>query len=326
MGIVSRLIRKHLVETGELTKLNILTCPTHEAYETNLCKTGHEFFAVRGQGIKDWETKYRPLPDNYTLLNKDLPAVDFDLVLCQNRFGQYPVLAKIAQELHLPLIWLEHTLPVPNWPFEYKMQISNMRGFKNLYISEFSLNAWGVHGDVLHHGIDTELFNNTNQVRQPVLLSVCNDWINRDWCCGFNLWKNITQGLPVKPVGATPGLSEPAKSVDELIGFYNSHDIFLNTSLVSPVPTSLMEAMACGCAVVSTNTCMIPEVIEHGLNGFMVKTPEELRFYCEKLLSDPTLCRRMGEAARKTIQNKFGIDKFVQNWNRTFFNTVKEWM
>ena len=325
MGIVTRLIRQHKVELGELTKLNILTCPTHEAYETNLCKTGHEFFAVRGEGIKDWERKYRPLPSNYTLLNNSIPPVDFDLVLSQNRFGQYPVLSKLAQELNLPLICLEHTLPVPSWPFEYKMQINNMRGFKNIYISEFSTQQWGAQGDVIHHGIDTEVFKPTNLDRKPVLLSVVNDWINRDVFCGHKLWQNVTQGLPVKPVGATPGLSEPAKSLEELVEFYNTHQIFLNTSLISPVPTSLMEAMACECAVVSTNTCMIPEVIEHGVSGFLCNTPEELRFYSEKLLNNPELCREMGKNARKRIQEKFGVDKFVNQWNTMFFNTVKEW-
>jgi hypothetical protein len=173
------------------------------------------------------------------------------------------------------------------------MQINNMRGFKNVYISEFSLKEWGVEGEVIHHGIDTDTFKSTNLERKPVILSVVNDWVNRDYFCGFNLWRTVTQGLSVKPVGATPGLSEPAKSTDELVEFYNSHQVFLNTSLVSPVPTSLMEAMACECAVVSTNTCMIPEVIEHGVSGFLGKTQEELRFYCQKLLDNPDLCKEI---------------------------------
>ena len=33
-------------------KLNILTFPTHERYETMLCKTGHNFYAYRAEGIK----------------------------------------------------------------------------------------------------------------------------------------------------------------------------------------------------------------------------------------------------------------------------------
>jgi glycosyltransferase involved in cell wall biosynthesis len=86
-----------------------------------------------------------------------------------------------------------------------------------------------------------------------------------------------------------------------------------------------MEAMACECAVVSTNTCMIPEVIEHGVSGFLGKTQEELRFYCQKLLDNPDLCKEMGKKARQRIQEKFGLYSFVNNWNNMFFKTVKEW-
>ena len=35
-------------------KLNILTFPTHERYESMLAKTGHNFYAYRAEGIKDW--------------------------------------------------------------------------------------------------------------------------------------------------------------------------------------------------------------------------------------------------------------------------------
>ena len=80
-------------------------------------------------------------------------------------------------------------------------------------------------------------------------------------------------------VGDTPGLSEPAASTEGLVATYQNSRIFLNTSTISPVPTALMEAMSCGCAVVSTATCMIPEVIEHGVNGFITNDTQEMKQY-----------------------------------------------
>ena len=56
--------------------------------------------------------------------------------------------------------------------------------------------------------------------------------------------------------------STPAESVADLVNEYCSSKVFLNTSTVSPIPTTLLEAMSCGSAVVSTATCMIPEIIE----------------------------------------------------------------
>ena len=78
-------------------KLNILTFPTHERYESMLAKTGHTFYAYRAEGIKDWNETYAKLPSNYILLDPALGEsqipdyVDFDLVLSQKKFGQFQV-------------------------------------------------------------------------------------------------------------------------------------------------------------------------------------------------------------------------------------------
>lgn len=309
--------------------LNILTFPTHEAYETGLAKTGHNFYAFRAQGIKDWNRAYRPLPDNYTLLNpskgmRQLPAdVDFDLVLSQNKFGQFQYACQFARQLHLPLVSLEHTLPHPTWPAEQLATLKRFRGHLNLFISDYSVGKWGWDAAdptvrVIKHGIDTDTFSPNDMLcdRKPHSLSVVNDWANRDWCCGFNLWRETVDGdFAFHVVGATPGLSEPAKSVHDLVMTYRSSLVFLNTSLISPVPTALLEAMSCGCAVVSTNNCMIPEVISHEENGFLANDARELRFYCDLLLKNPDLARAMGAAARQTIVERFSMGRFVADWN-----------
>jgi glycosyltransferase involved in cell wall biosynthesis len=308
--------------------LNVLTFPTHEAYESGLAKTGHSFYAVRAKGIKDWNRAYRPVPANYTLLNPSRgdkqvpPDVDFDLVLSQNKFGQFHIAEQFARKLHLPLVSLEHTLPVPSWNQSQRESLRQMRGHLNLFISEYSIREWGWDPKdptvrVIHHGIDTETFSPNDMMcdRKPHLLSVVNDWVNRDWCCGFKLWQEVSKDLPVTVVGATPGLSEPAKSVHDLVMKYRSSSVFLNTSLISPVPTALMEAMSCGCAVVSTATCMIPSIIENGVNGFISNDPAELRAYCQHLLRDVDLAASMGAAARQTIIDRFSQEKFVANWD-----------
>jgi glycosyltransferase involved in cell wall biosynthesis len=308
--------------------LNILTFPTHERYETGLAATGHRFWAVRAQGIKDWNRRYAPVPPNYVLLNpalgeRQLPTeVDFDLVLSQNKFGQFQMAHQISRRLHLPLVSLEHTLPVPGWGSARLETLRSMRGHLNLFISHFSIGRWGWDKNdpsvrVIHHGVDTYTFSPNHMVvdSKPHLLSVVNDWINRDWCCGYRLWQQITSGLPVFVVGDTPGLSRPAASVPELVRRYREAQVFLNTSLISPVPTAVLEAMACGCAVVSTATCMLPEVIENGKNGFLSNDPVELAGYCRLLLEDAGLCRKLGEAARQTILERFSMDRFVANWN-----------
>ena len=148
--------------------LNILTFPTHERYETGLAKTGHNFYGYRAEGIKDWNPNYGEIPENYRLLNSNLGArqiplhLDFDMVLSQNKFGQYQIAKQIANTLHLPLVSLEHTLPVPSWTDDMLVSLREMRGDINLFISEYSLSQWGWEDRndtfVIHHGVDTKLF------------------------------------------------------------------------------------------------------------------------------------------------------------------------
>ena len=313
--------------------LNILTFPTHERYETSLAKTGHNFYAYRADGIKDWNTTHAPVPDNYYLLNKNLGEnqipldLDFALVLSQNKFGQFQIAHPLSRSLHLPLVSLEHTLPVPYWSDDVKEQTRNMRGDVNIFISNYSIKDWGwdARNDttVITHGVDSNLFKPDNLERENQILSVVNDWINRDWCCGFSIWQNIIQGLPFHVVGDTPGLSEVAASTEDLVKTYQSSRIFLNTSTISPVPTALLEAMSCGCAVVTTATCMIPEIIENGVNGFISNDETELKQYLVDLLNDEDLAKSLGKEARKTIVDKFSQEKFILKWDSLLHKAAK---
>ena len=327
---LSYIIRSATRDANE--KLNILTFPTHERYESMLTKTNHNFFAYRAEGIKDWNETYAKLPENYILLNPELgdeqipKYVDFDLILSQNKFGQFQKAIELSKLMHLPLVSLEHTLPMPQWSDDTLGQIREMRGHINLFISDYSINAWGWEDrndtQVITHGIDTDLFCSKEGEKSDEILSVVNDWVNRDWCCGFGIWQKVIKGLPHKVLGDTPGLSEPASSTKELVASYQNSRIFLNTSTISPVPTALMEAMSCGCAVVSTSTCMIPEVIEHGVNGFITNDTEEMKQHLVDLLNDEDMAKEIGVNARNTILEKYSTKEFVDNWQRVLYSAA----
>lgn len=310
-------------------KLNILTGLTHARYETGLALTGHNFYAFGHDSfIGRWASEHAVQPDNYQVLDKNLKEkqipqyLDFDLVLSQNKFGQFQVLSNIANQLQLPLVSLEHTLPVPAWSKATLMDCQNMRGCVNVFISEYSIGRWGweVKDDtrVIKHCVDTNKFCPLDLPRMNHILTVVNDYVNRDWCCNFTQYKKVTEGLPVFPVGDTNGLSRPAESTNQLIEIYNRSSIFLNTAHISPIPTSLLEAMSCGCACVSCKASDIPSYIEHGVNGFLAETDEEMRRYLEMLLTDEALARQFGEEARKTILEKCSVARFVQEWDEVF--------
>lgn len=303
-------------------KYNILTFDTHERYQTQLCKTGHNFYSFRYDGCKEWDSKYAPVPENHYILPKNslIGGIDFDFILSQSKFGQFQVASQINRTLRLPIISLEHTLPIPSWPNQQLEQFKSMVGDINVFISEYSVGRWNMNckASVVHHSVDTELFQPADCEKEPTVLSVVNDFKNRDYCCNYSGWERITKDLNVKLVGDNPGMSEPAAGPEALAKEYQSAQVFLNTSTISPVPTSLLEAMACGCPVVTTATCMIPEIINNGINGYMSNNEEELRKSIEQLLKAPEIQKEMGAAARQTILEKFSEQKFIDNWNNIF--------
>ena len=345
---LSSVIRSATRKDGE--RLNIITFPTHERYQSNMADVNANFWMINHIEMKKWNSVYAEMPKNHFMLNQTddfllFPNdLIFDAVLSQSKYAQYDVAKKISSYLHVPLICLEHTCRINSeeevinfgninkrrfnemsvWCDKNKEKIGN----SNIFISEYSVKSWGFDKEhiVIHHGINTNLFNNKNIKRKNTVLSVVNDWKNRDAECGYYIWKELTKGLNTKVLGSNPGLSEPAKNVNELVDAYNESKIFLNTAVFSPIPTVLLEAMACGCCVVTTKCGMVGEVIQNGVNGFISNDINEIKNYLDTCLKDDELCKKIGYNARKTILEKFNLKKFTENWNNALNASVtKNW-
>ena len=329
---IRSIMRRSSLNEGDT--LNILTFCTHERYEQGLCKTGHNFYSMNHG--KTWNTDYGLIPANYQQIDIAPWHVNFDLILCHTSCERIMAAKQMQQLFNIPI--MRHTHVLPDIRFDVQSQVANFNAIEvdhDCFISRYNMEEWGKNlsktTSFIEHGIDTNFWSGgDSHDRENVCISVVNDWPNRDWCCGWNLWQqtvgfNSPDQLPIKVFGSSPGLSEPASSLEALREGYKKSSIFLNTSIHSPVPTVLMEAMACGCAIVSTNNCMIPEIVNHGENGLLANTPEELREHCEYLLNDPDEARRLGDNAKATIINEFNLDRFVEGWNKQFFNVIKNY-
>jgi glycosyltransferase involved in cell wall biosynthesis len=93
----------------------------------------------------------------------------------------------------------------------------------------------------------------------------------------------------------------PAKRMPEL---YVEHDAFVFPSLMEGLPTVIMEAMASGMPVITTETCGMPDVVEHDFNGLLVPPADAvaLENAIERLAGSVELRRRLGLAARESME------------------------
>jgi glycosyltransferase involved in cell wall biosynthesis len=105
-----------------------------------------------------------------------------------------------------------------------------------------------------------------------------------------------------------------------------SCDIFALASIVDSegasdvFPTVIMEAMACARPVVSTRLAGIPESVVEGFTGLLVPPGdwEELAIALDKLVRDPALRKRLGDAGRARMKNEFDVAKTVEPLHRLF--------
>lgn len=321
-SIIRRATRK---ESG---RLNIITWTTHERYDVNLSKINANFYVFKGEGCRTWNEKYSKTPDNFFYVDKIPEHITIDTIISGNPFVHIPLAIPLSKQLHVPIISIYHTESPQNWTKEAK---TANQGFldqcaHHVCITWENSIGWHLHKDdnvsVIEHGMDTELFNPGNLEKKEYILSVGNDYIGRNQELGFDLWRVITKGLPVRVVGNTPGLSQSANSLEELVTEYQTSKIFLNTSLRSPLPMSLMEAMATGLPIVTTNTNAICDFLTHGYDSYIYSPnePQKGREYLEKLLKDKEECKRLGANARKTALERFKISRFVNRWESLLEN------
>jgi len=95
--------------------------------------------------------------------------------------------------------------------------------------------------------------------------------------------------------------------------------IDLGNGLHEGIPVSLIEAMAHGIPVISTVTGGIPELLGGGA-GLLVppKDPVTLADAIERLVKDPKLRKRLGEAGRKRVEDSFAVERVVAELVRRF--------
>jgi glycosyltransferase involved in cell wall biosynthesis len=79
------------------------------------------------------------------------------------------------------------------------------------------------------------------------------------------------------------------------------------------LPTVLLEALACGLPVISTDFSGIPEIVDSGTDGFLVApgSAAALADRIAQLLTSPELCRRFAAAGRAKAERRFDLRRNV---------------
>ena len=102
-------------------------------------------------------------------------------------------------------------------------------------------------------------------------------------------------------------------------------DVLLLPSQLESFGLAALEAMACEVVPVATRVGGVPEVIEHGVSGFLadVGDVETMARYAIELLQDDSRLRAMGKQARQAAQARFCTDNIIPQYE-AFYRRVVE--
>ena len=110
---------------------------------------------------------------------------------------------------------------------------------------------------------------------------------------------------------STPNIKH-IKSTDNIVQFLQAIDIYVLPSLTETTSLSTLEAMSCGCAVLSTRVGLVKKYIKNKVNGsfFPKGNSHVLGLKLRWLIENPIIREKFGINARETIEKKF-------NWEKT---------
>ena len=86
-----------------------------------------------------------------------------------------------------------------------------------------------------------------------------------------------------------------------------------------PFGLVMTEAMACGTPVIAFNRGSIPEIVEHGKTGFVVKNVKEMVSAIKKI----NLIKR--EDCRKRVEKFFSLEKMTSDYEKIYYKLIKKY-
>jgi len=113
---------------------------------------------------------------------------------------------------------------------------------------------------------------------------------------------------------------EYAGEVLDVVGLFATSDLFLLPSATESFGLAALEAMACEVPVIASRVGGLPEVIDHGISGFL-HGPEDLDGMVEsalRLLTDDHLHQRVAHAARAVAVERFSADRVVPKYEAAY--------
>jgi N-acetyl-alpha-D-glucosaminyl L-malate synthase BshA len=110
----------------------------------------------------------------------------------------------------------------------------------------------------------------------------------------------------------------------DLVPWLSAANVLLLPSAQESFGLAALEAMACGVPVIASRVGGLPEIIDDGVTGFLRDKDDVdgMAAQAVKVLDDPPLAARVGEAAAATVQRTYCTEKVVPQYEAYYADVL----
>ncbi|MET8200894.1 glycosyltransferase [Micromonospora taraxaci] len=314
--------------------MNILLWHVHGSWTTSFVHGGHRYLIPTTPDRGPYglgRARTYPWPDSAVEVTpEDLPGTDVDLVILQR-----PEEIDRAQEWlrrrpgrDVPAIYVEHNTPkgdVPNTrhPMADRddLLIAHVTGFNQIF-----WDTGATRTTVVDHGIVAPTVSYTGELDR--LAVVINEPVRRGRVTGTDLLPRFAEIAPLDVFGM--GVAGLADHLGLPADRLTSHDdvpqhrmhaelgrrrAYLHLCRWTSLGLSLIEAMAIGMPVVALATTEAVMAVPPEAGALATRT-DTLLDAARRFIDEPATARRAGAAARTAARDRYGLDRFLADWDR----------
>jgi Glycosyl transferases group 1 len=302
--------------------VRVLTWHVHGSYLAYLSRIRHELYLPVKPGRPDgyggrspgrqWRSTVHEVPAT------EVAGLELDAVIYQHHrnwlVDRWEMLSD--EQRSLPSIYLEHDPPRGS-PTESRHPVDEPNVLI-VHVTHFNQLMWNT-GDsptrVIEHGV---------VVREDVAwtgerargITVVNNIARRDRRVGPDVFEHARRSIPLDLVGMNAEDLGGAGEVplDDLAAVEAPYRFFFNPIRWTSLGLAVCEAMMIGMPIVGLATTGMVGVVENGVSGYLDTDVEALIEHMRYLLRNRDEAARLGTGARATAERRFGIDRFVRDW------------
>ncbi|WP_330440829.1 glycosyltransferase [Micromonospora sp. NBC_00821] len=314
--------------------MNILLWHVHGSWTTSFVHGGHRYLIPTTPDRGPYglgRARTYPWPDSAVEVSpEELPSADVDMVILQrpeeiDRAEQW---LRRRPGRDLPAIYVEHNTPkgdVPNTrhPMADRddLLIAHVTGFNQIF-----WDTGATRTTVVDHGIVAPSASYTGELDR--LAVVINEPVRRGRVTGTDLLPQFAEIAPLDVFGM--GVAGLADHLGLPADRLTSHDdvpqermhaelarrrAYLHLCRWTSLGLSLIEAMSIGMPVVALATTEAVTAVPPEAGALATRT-DTLLDAARRFIAEPATARQAGAAARTAARDRYGLDRFLADWDR----------